>query len=136
MECVLTRWLNFGLVRIPNASQISNEGWHFGLHSVLNKEIIFLDGTYSVNNMPLISVDFAGLEEYNPIWSDYSSLLLKSNTFKMLHKKYRASLDSFKAFVPSGQLGYGLILDVKKNRMLRKSISKKIKSITEFIDQF
>ena len=135
--CMDQLWLNFALVRIKNAQQISHPGWHYGLHAVLNKKLIFEKGQYSVNGNPLISADFAGLCFFDPIWSDHAALLSQNKAFTQLFAEYQKVLSDFRAFLPSESTpAYGLILNIKKNRMLRKKIEGKLKSITAFIDQF
>ena len=135
--CMDQLWLNFALVRITNAHQIAHHGWHYGLHSVLNKKLDFQNEQYSVDGDPLISVDFAGLGFFDPIWSDHAALLSRNKTFKKLFSDYQKNLSSFRSFLPlESKPGYGLVPKINKNRMLRKKIKGKLKSITAFIDQF
>ncbi|WP_221390636.1 hypothetical protein [Dyadobacter sp. NIV53] len=135
--CMDQLWLNFALVRIKDAHQISHSGWHFGLHSVLSKKLEFENGHYLVNGNPLISIDFAGLDFFDPIWSDQAVLLSQNQAFKKLFSEYKKNLSAFQSFLPSeSKPTYGLIPDIRKNRMMRKKIEGKLKSITAFIDQF
>jgi hypothetical protein len=134
--CMDQLWLNFVLVRIPDAKQLTNEGWHYGLHSVLNKKIEHRNGEYAVNGQPLVSADFAGLEFFDPIWSDHAPLLAQSGLFKQLYSDYQKVLALEKKGLPAGKPGYGRIPDIKTNRLLRKKITGSLRSITRFIDQF
>jgi len=136
--CLDQLWLNFSLVRIPAASQIADSGWHYGLHSVLNRKITETDGTYFIEKKPLISVDFAGLDFFDPIWSDYANLANGDKFFKKLHAEYKKELRKFQLILPETATiaTYGRDPQIKNNRMFRKSISDKLKSVTRFIDQF
>ncbi|REA56969.1 hypothetical protein DSL64_25285 [Dyadobacter luteus] len=134
--CMDQLWLNFVLVRIPDAIQISNPGWHYGLHSVLNKALELKDQTYLVEGEKLISADFAGLDFFDPIWSDHAPLLKNSGLYKTLYSDYKKIVNSFKQFVPGGKPGFGKNPDIKPDRLFRKRWRTNLKSITQFIDQF
>lgn len=135
--CLDQLWLNFALVRISKITQISNPGWHYGLHSVLNLNLEYQDGSYKVNGNRLISADFAGLDVFNPIWSDYAGLISESKNFGKLYSEYQKNLSAFQTFLPSEtKPGYGLIPEIKKNRMLRKKTTGTLRSVMKFIDQF
>ncbi|HEV7379489.1 MAG TPA: hypothetical protein VGN64_06830 [Dyadobacter sp.] len=134
--CMDQLWLNFVLVRIPYAIQITNSGWHYGLHSVLNKKLEVKEQRYVVNGEQLISADFAGLDYFDPIWSDHAPLLQQSGLFKTLYADYKKVVNSFRQFVPQGKPGFGRNPDIKPNRLLRKKWRANLKSITQFIDQF
>ena len=135
--CMDQLWLNFALVRIPDAVQITNKGWHYGLHSILNKDLTVENGSYFVDKKPLISIDFAGLDYFNPIWSDHVELLSQSKTFQKIYSEYQKNLSGFKSSTSSElKPGYGIIPEIKSNRLARKSAIAKLKSITRFIDQF
>ncbi|MCE7040073.1 hypothetical protein [Dyadobacter sp. CY312] len=134
--CMDQLWLNFVLVRVHNARQLTHPGWHYGLHSVLNKVIELRGDKYFVSGKPLISADFAGLEFFDPVWSDHAPLLAQSGQFKQLYADYKKVVNSFRKDVPLGKPGFGRIPDIKPNRLLRKKLANNIKSVTRFIDQF
>jgi len=135
--CLDQLWLNFALVRIKNADQISCSGWHYGLHSVLNHKLAFSNGQYYVDGKDLISVDFAGLDTFDPIWSDHQPLISKSIHFKNLHTDYKKRLSMFQPYQPQEPTpAYGKIPEIKKDRLLRKNIAGKLRSVTRFIDRF
>lgn len=134
--CMDQLWLNFVLVRVHSAHQMSNPGWHYGLHNVLNKKLEFHDQEYFIGGQPLISADFAGLDFFDPIWSDHKPLLKNSGLFKKLYSDYKKVVTSFKRDVPAGIPGYGRDPDIKRNRLLRKKMADQLVSITRFIDQF
>jgi hypothetical protein len=134
--CMDQLWLNFVLVRIPDAIQIANPGWHYGLHAVLNKRLELRDQTYYTDNQPLISADFAGLDFFDPVWSDHAPLLGQSGLFKSLYTEYKKVVNSLSQYVPGGKPGFGKNPDIKPNRLLRKKLRANLTSITQFIDQF
>jgi len=133
--CMDQLWLNFALVRITSAHQVSHPGWHYGLHAVLNKELVYQNDQYNVDGSPLISIDFAGLDFFDPIWSDHADLISGNKAFKKIFLEYRKNINAFKSLLPTGP-GYGIIPKIKPNRILRKKIKVKLRSITQFIDQF
>ncbi|TDE16562.1 hypothetical protein [Dyadobacter psychrotolerans] len=135
--CLDQLWLNFCLVHVPKTVQISYSGWHYGLHAVLNREITEKQGSYFVNGVPLISIDFAGLDFFDPVWSDYADLISKSNLFKKMHTNYKHSIRQFRSLLSeTATPGYGRSPQIKSNRLFRKKLAVKIQSITRFIDQF
>lgn len=134
--CMDQLWLNFVLVRIPDAKQLTHPGWHYGLHSVLNKKIELRSNKYFVDNESLVSADFAGLEFFDPVWSDHTPLLGQSGLFKKLYIDYKKAVSPFRKYVPAGKPGLGRIADVKSNRLFRKKLTGQLKSLTRFIDQF
>ena len=135
--CLDQLWLNYAFVRIKNLFQISQPGWHYGLHSVLNQELGFSNGKYSVDGNTLISIDFAGVHSFDPIWSDHKRLLYKNSNFKKLYVEYQKSLGIFENFKPLETTpGYGMIPEIKNHRLLRKEISAKLKSLIRTIDLF
>lgn len=134
--CMDQLWLNFTLVRIPDARQMTHSGWHYGLHSVLNKSIELSGDKLLVAGKPLISVDFAGLEVFDPIWSDYVELAEKSPNFKKLHTQYKKVVNEYKKHIPTGKIGFGIHADIKTNRIFRNKLAGSLRSVTAFIDQF
>jgi hypothetical protein len=130
-------WLNFVPVWVPDAVQIGHAGWHYGLHSVLNKELSLKNGHYLVNNQTLISVDFAGLDYFDPIWSNHTSLLSQNGVFKSLFNNYKKTLKTPDQIPVSEKTpGYGKLPDIRKNRNLRNGIAGKLKAITRYIEEF
>lgn len=130
-------WLNFVPVWVPGTVQIGHAGWHYGLHAVLNKKLILERDGYFVESQPLLSVDFAGLDYYDPVWSDHTSLLLQNGIFKKLFTNYQKTLkrfgeSSFADKAPS----FGKIPEIKKNRNLRNAVAGKLKAITQYIEKF
>lgn len=134
--CLDQLWLNFVLVRIHNTKQIVNPGWHYGLHAVPNKKLEYRNQDYFIGDQPLVSADFAGLDFFDPIWSDHAALLGSSGLFRKLYSDYKKVLASFKREVPAGQPGYGRNPKIGHNRLLRKKLAGNLVSITRFIDQF
>jgi hypothetical protein len=130
-------WLNFVPVWAPGTVQIRHAGWHYGLHAVLNKDLSLKNGQYYVDNQTLISVDFAGLDYFDPVWSNHAALLSQNKVFKNLFSSYKKSLKPLEKFSFSSKTpGYGKSPDIRKNRNLRNGIAGKLKAITRYIEQF
>ncbi|TLU99171.1 hypothetical protein [Dyadobacter luticola] len=130
-------WLNYLPIWLPETSIIRNSGWHYGLHSVLNVPLKSESAGFKAGNEKLISVDFAGLDYFDPVWSNHAGLLSQNQAFQGLFKQYRESLK--KNHVTLSDLhvpNFGKAVNIKKNRILRNNLAGKLKSLTEFIDQF
>jgi hypothetical protein len=130
-------WLNYVPVWVPDTVQAAHPGWHYGLHAVLNRNLVSTKEGFSVDNQSLISVDFAGLGHFDPVWSDHAALLSKNAAFRKLYSDYAASLKKLPVFVQNdGTPGYGKPADIKKNRILRNKLAGKLRDLTAYIDQF
>lgn len=134
--CMDQLWLNYAPVWIEKTEKISHPGWHYGLHSVLNKVLVEKNDSFLVENEKLISADFAGLCQFDPIWSDYAGLLGHNSTYKKLFRQYSEKVASFDKNLPDKKPGYGIIPVISSQRLLRKNITGKLKAITKFIDQY
>ncbi|MCF2486986.1 hypothetical protein [Dyadobacter sp. CY347] len=130
-------WLNYTLVWIPETTQIAHPGWHYGLHAILNHDLQMKNGDYYIDGKPLISLDFAGLDYFDPVWSDHVGLLPANTAFQALFSSYKKTLIKYKNSIPANRApGYGKPAKIRENRILRNNIAAKLKSITAFIDQF
>jgi hypothetical protein len=130
-------WLNYVPVWVPKTSILHHAGWHYGLNAVLNRKLAGQSGNYHVDGKPLISVDFAGLDFFDPIWSDHAALLHRNPTFKALFHEYKSVIRQKKAqFGIGGQPGFGKPVTISTNRILRNKMASGLKSLTTFIDQF
>lgn len=130
-------WLNYTLVWIPQTTQIAHPGWHYGLHSILNDDLQMKNGDYSIAGQPLLSLDFAGLDFFDPVWSDHIGLMPANNAFHALFNNYKITLNKYKDSIPADRVpGYGKDPKIQENRILRNNVAAKLKSITSFIDQF
>lgn len=134
--CMDQLWLNYAPIWVEKTTKISHSGWHFGLHSILNKTLTEKNGNYSVENEKLISADFAGLMHFDPIWSDHVKLVNHSPVFKKLFKEYSKTVKTFDKGLPDKVPGYGMTPVISDQRLLRKKLTGKLKEITKFIDQF
>ncbi|MEO6284007.1 MAG: hypothetical protein ABIN80_18575 [Dyadobacter sp.] len=130
-------WLNYVPVWVPDTVQVSNPGWHYGLHAVLNRNLVSTKEGFSVDTQPLISVDFAGLDHFDPVWSDHAALLSKNAALRELYSDYKKSVKKTPVLVQNdGIPGYGKPADIKKNRISRNKLAGKLKALTVYIDQF
>jgi hypothetical protein len=130
-------WLNYIPVWLPKTKVIDHPGWHFGLQAVLNNDLSLNGGQYLVNTQPLISVDFAGLTAFDPVWSNHYGLINKNILFKNLLGYYKKSLSGFQQLVPEATTPvYGNVPEIGKYRIIRNNLAGKLKAITTYIDQF
>jgi hypothetical protein len=134
--CMDQLWLNYAPIWVEKTVQISHPGWHYGLHSILNKSLTESNGSFLVDNEKLISVDFTGLMQFDPIWSDYAALVNQNPVFKKLHKVYIEKVKTFDKIQSGKEPGYGIIPKISDQRLLRKNLAGKLKAITKFIDQY
>lgn len=130
-------WLNYVPVWIPSHQTVYHAGWHYGLNAVLNRTLSAGKEGYRVDGQPLISLDFAGLCFFDPIWSDHAALLKQNQTFEALFNDYKLAVrDNQKQFPMSGQPAFGKVVPISKNRVMRNGIASKLKALSTFIDQF
>ncbi len=130
-------WLNYVPVWVPATKTLHNPGWHYGLNAVLNKNLLAEGDTYEVDGHPLVSLDFAGLGHFDPIWSDHAPLVTENKTFQELFMEYQRIVMKKKYELEiSGQPAFGKYADIAPNRLMRKGIAARLKGLTTFIDQF
>ena len=132
--CMDQLWLNYAQIWVKNTTQIQHDGWHYGLHSVLNKNLKEESGSFFVEDEKLISIDFAGLDNYHPVWSEHTGLINQNNVFKKLFDQYQHSLKKYEKI--NGEPGFGRPSSISSQRVLRRNIAGKLKAITKFVDQF
>ncbi|SDG80681.1 hypothetical protein SAMN04487996_12387 [Dyadobacter soli] len=130
-------WLNYMPVWIPALKTLHNPGWHYGLNAVLNKNLTANGNDYKVDGQPLISLDFAGLGHFDPIWSDHAALVTENKVFQALFMEYQRIVIRKKQELEfSGEPAFGKYADILPNRLMRKGIAAKLKELTTYIDQF
>lgn len=130
-------WLNYIPVWVPATKTIHNAGWHYGLNAVLNKNLVSQNGTYEVDGQPLVSLDFAGLGYFDPIWSDHAPLVTENKAFQTLFMQYqRIVIRKKQELKISGEPTFGKYANILPNRLMRKGIAAKLKELTNYIDQF
>lgn len=134
--CMDQLWLNFALAWVSDTSQIRHSGWHYGLHSILNKVLHEENGLLFVDEEKLISIDFAGLGNYHPVWSEHTGLIRQNDTFQKLYAQYQQTLRKYDKQKINGEPGYGKPSHISSQRVLRRNIAAKLKAITKFVDQF
>ncbi|WP_254411710.1 hypothetical protein [Dyadobacter diqingensis] len=134
--CLDQLWLNYAPVWVKNTVQLRHSGWHYGLHSILNKTLTEENGSYFVDNEKLISIDYAGLNTFHPVWSDHVKLVNQSPVFKKLLTQYETTVKKYEKVNLNKQPGYGKTSKISGDRLLRRKIAGKLENITKFIDQF
>lgn len=134
--CLDQLWLNYLPIYHDRVDIIRQRGWHYGLHVIADLPIQYLDEKYSVEGKALLTVDFAGLESYHPVWSDHAVLATKAPHFQQLRRAYRASLPKI-AVPPSDSVArYGLLTKIKSGRSLRKKAVGRLSALIHRIDTY
>ncbi|QRR03738.1 hypothetical protein [Dyadobacter sandarakinus] len=129
-------WLNYVPVWIHDAAQVEHPGWHYGLHAVLNKNLSQNGEQWTVDGERLISVDFAGLDFFDPLWSDYKPLLFRNTDFKSLFAAYRKEVGALGHLFPGDKKpGFGKAVHIAGNRLTRRKLVRQLKVVTDFIDE-
>ena len=134
--CMDQLWLNFAPVRIYKWKKISEPTWHYGLHRFVNNPLELANGQFTINDNSLLTVDFAGLLFFDPIWSDYAGLASGNTAFTQLLSHYRKIIAETGKIPLSGVPGYGRVAKIKASRILRNKLASKLNDITEYIDQY
>lgn len=130
-------WLNYVPVWVPATKTLHRPGWHYGLNAVLNKTLVATNDGYEVDGQPLVSLDFAGLGYFDPIWSDHAALVTENKVFQALFMEYqRIVVKKRYELEVSGQPAFGKYANILPNRLMRKGIAAKLKELTIYIDQF
>ena len=130
-------WLNYVPVWVPATQTLHNAGWHYGLNAVLNKNLTNDNSDLQVGGRPLISLDFAGLGHFDPIWSDHAGLVTENKVFQALFMEYQRMVIKKKNELEiSGPPTFGKYANILPNRLMRKGIAAKLKELTTYIDQF
>lgn len=134
--CLDQLWLNYLPIYHDRVQVIRHKGWHYGLHAVADWRIQQRVGKYEVDGQDLLTVDFAGLESYHPVWSDHAVLAANAPFLHDLRQSYRASLP--KIALPSATTVplYGLPTKIKSGRELRKKVVSRLKSLIHRIDSY
>lgn len=130
-------WLNYVPVWVPATRTLHDPGWHYGLNAVLNKSLVSRSDRYEVDGQPLISLDFAGLGHFDPIWSDHAALVTTNKAFQALFMEYqRIVIRKRQELEVGGEPAFGKYANILPNRLMRKGIAAKLKELTTYIDQF
>lgn len=90
--CLDQLWMNFLPCYFERVEIIRNPGWNYGLQAVPGSELTLTGDSYSVDGVPIITLDFAGLESFHPIWSDHADLVKGRALWSDLRQSYRNSL--------------------------------------------
>lgn len=133
--CMDQLWLNYAPVWVKNTSHITTPAWHLGLHSLLNSSLSMENNTHLVNGTSLISVDFAGLTSYHPIWSDHSKLANQYPVFKQLLKNYSQLSKEYSSYISETSKIPGTP-HKKSLSKRRKGVINGLKTITRFITYY
>lgn len=133
--CMDQLWLNYAPVWVKTTGHITSPAWHLGLHSLLNSTLSIENKGYLVNGTALISVDFAGLTNYHPIWSDHADLIKQYPIFKQLLNNYTQLSKEYASYISQASMIPG-IQHKKSISKRRKNVINHLKSITRFINHY
>lgn len=129
-------WLNYAPAYFKDVSVIQQGGWHLGLHSAIGTTLNLQNEGYMVNDVPLISVEFAGVTEYHPIWSDHSKLITNDKNWTKLRNFYSEQCAPFEKFDSFSGVSYGKKIKIKRYRSIRKKVVKALTSVISSIEHF
>ncbi len=135
--CLDQLWMNYLPVLFQGIQTVRNAGWHYGLHAMPGHRLSKEQNTYLVNQQPLISVDFSGVECYHPVWTDHAALADTMDHWSELLAGYRARLAA--QVVPSfdpGSTPLGKASVVKPYRKQRKQVIGFLERIINRIETY
>ncbi len=134
--CLDQLWLNYLPIYHERVETVRNPGWQYGLHAIPGSRLTRTDGKYFVDDSPLISLDFAGLESHHPVWSDHTDLAKKQPLWNDLRKFYRALLQTYNVQAEVGEPTYGQITPISSNRAFRKKAVRFLNKVVARIESF
>lgn len=135
--CLDQLWMNYLPVVFEGVQAIRNAGWHFGLHAMPGHRLSQVHHDYWVEQQPLISVDFSGIECYHPVWTDHAALADKMEHWPELHRAYQARLAA--QVVPSFEAAStpcGKASEVKPFRKQRKQAVRFLNRLINRIESY
>ncbi|TDB64490.1 hypothetical protein [Arundinibacter roseus] len=132
--CLDQLWLNYAPLYHANVTTVRNGGWHVGIHSLIDCTLTKDSTGYFLQNSPIISVDFAGLESFHPLWSDHH--IENSAALIELRSMYKSVLLSNKSDNTFEVQRFGLASRNTNARPFRKRISGSVKNIIHAIEHF
>jgi hypothetical protein len=133
--CMDQLWLNFMPVWIEQHAQWSKPVWSYGLRSIPNHDMGLKNGIFEIKGEKLISIDFAGLTAFDPIWSNHIQLVSKNTAFQTQFRAYRTQLKRYKIEI-GNKAPLGIVTKPVAMRLFRKNMVTKLKQLLLYIDQF
>lgn len=129
-------WLDYIPVYFDQVKIIRNPSWHCGVYSWDRVDLTLTDGAPYANGKNMISIDFAGLESFHPVWSNYTDSWGKQKPWGQLRKMYRNQLATQLQGVHFEKEPYGKPNWIKPNRIYRKKGVNLIKSLIKKIETY
>lgn len=134
--CLDQLWMNYLPVVFQGVQIVRNPGWHYGLHAVPNHSFSNEEG-YLVDGKPLVTVDFAGLESYHPVWSNYTGLVDSDQEWTKIRTAYRRELRSQRIpALEESSIAYGKNPGIKSFRKQRKGVVGVLSQVIEQIETY
>lgn len=134
--CLDQLWLNYLPIYYERVKSIRNPGWHHGLPSVVGSKFTQVDGSFFVDDVALISLDFSGIESHLPVWSDHTEMIENHELWSQLRQIYRNALQDYSFLNDLVNVPYGKSAPVKSNRNLRKRAVRLLGRLIDKIDRF
>ncbi|WP_373514754.1 hypothetical protein [Persicitalea sp.] len=134
--CLDQLWLNYLPIYHERVETIRNPGWQYGLPAVPGSKFTFIQGQYFVDNSPLVSLDFAGIETHHPLLSDYVDLVDGKPLWTDLRHSYRNSLQEYDFSFDIAISTYGNPTIVKSQRNYRRRAVRFLKNLIDGIEHF
>lgn len=134
--CLDQLWLNYLPIFYERVETIRNPGWNYGLQAVPDSGLALSDGGYFIDGVPLICLDFAGLEGYHPVWYDHADSVKGLDFWPELRQCYRGYLRKFTLSSDRFSLPYGIPTAVRPGRRYRKQAVHFLENVIRHIEYF
>lgn len=132
--CLDQLWLNYLPIYHEGVKIIQNAGWNYGLSAVPDSVLGLASGRYFVDEHPLITLDFAGVESHHPILSNHASLVKGQDLWSDLRQSYQKVLKQHPCPGDETVAPYGKATPMKSNRRFRKQTVRVLEKIIERIE--
>lgn len=133
--CLDQLWLNYAPIHVKNWRLIRNPIWHVGLHNALLHPVKMVNDTQMVGNDRVLTIDFAGIQGFHPVWSDHSQIISDNHGWSVLIRNYREMIKKNRSPAYTGLSGYGKPAPISPARNFRKSVKSELDQIIRLIDK-
>jgi len=132
--CLDQLWLNYLPIYYERVKTIRNAGWNYGLSALPGSVLSFASGRYFVDEHPLITLDFAGVESHHPILSNHASLVKGQDLWSDLRQSYQKALGLYPCPGDETVAPYGKATPTESNRRFRKQTVRVLEKIIKRIE--
>ncbi|MPR36784.1 hypothetical protein [Salmonirosea aquatica] len=136
--CMDQLWMNYLPLLYSNVQAVRRPSWHFGLHAQVDQNLEQdKEGTFWVKQHSLISIDFAGIEVYHPIWTDHANLISRKAPWQEICRLYQERVIAQKVHsFESGSNPYGRASIIKPFRKQRKQVIGLLETLVNRIETY